>query len=293
MNAARRFFSCWALAWLATTHGLAQELVLAGGNELFVIDAKAGEAGTVTKLWRWSGADAPDLPEEARREFLHLDECKPVENGTKLLVCASNGGCALIERASGRILWRARVRNAHSLCLLPGNRVVVASSLSGDQLEVHDLARSGGAPLFKTPLRSAHGVVWDEQRRCLWAIGFKELHAYTLEAWAGDHPTLKLKQAYPLPDEDAHDLLPVPGTAQLLITTEHAVHLFDRDLATFKPHPVLGDEAKVKSVDIHPETGRIAMSVWGATVRLFEPAGKFQFKDARPYKARWLPMLKP
>jgi len=275
------------LLFAAALHANAGELILAGGNEVFIVDAAAAGSGTLAKLWRWSGVDAPDLPEAARREFNHLDECKPVEGGAKILVCASNGGCALIERATSRILWRARARNAHSLTLLPRARVVAASSLSGDHLEVFDLSGSP-SPIFKTPLRSAHGVVWDEPRQCLWALGFDELRAYTLEHWEGDKPELKLKSTHPLPDNDGHDLRPVPGATELLITTGHSVQLFDRDQGSFKPHPLLGTEPNIKSVDIHPTTGRIVLSEWGSTIRLLNPPGKIQFKDIRPYKARWL-----
>ncbi|WP_395749126.1 DUF6528 family protein [Prosthecobacter sp.] len=267
-----------------TIHAMSAELVCAGGNEVFIVDT---DGATAKKLWRWSGEDAADLPAEARRDFNHLDECKPLENGAKLLVCASNGGCALIDRATNRLLWRARARNAHSLSLLPHDRIVVASSLSGDHLEVFSLSGST-VPVFKTPLHSAHGLVWDEKRQCLWALGFDELRAYTLEAWESDQPLLKLKSSYPLPDKDGHDLRPVPGTNELIITTEKTVQLFDRETNSFKPHTLLGKEAGIKSVDVHPSTGRIVISSWGTAIRLLEPSGTIQFKDARPYKVRWL-----
>ncbi len=277
----------WMLSHVFIGETSAEELLLAGGNEVFVVDVKAAESGAIKKLWRWSGEDAADLPSEARRDFNHLDECKPLDDGAKILVSASNGGCALIERATGRILWRARSRNAHSLALLPRNRIVVASSLSGDHLEVFDIA-GAVTPVFKTPLHSAHGVVWDEQRQCLWALGFDELRAYTLDQWETPKPALKLEATHKLPDKDGHDLRPVPGTADLLVTMENSVQLFARDTATFKPHPLLASETKVKSVDVHPVSGRIVVSQWSSTVRLLNPTGKIQFKDARPYKARWL-----
>lgn len=264
------------------------EIMLAGGDEVFIVDAAEAEAGRVARLWRWNGQQAEDIPLEARRDFHHLDECKAVEQGTKLLVCASNGGCALIERATKRVLWRARSCNAHSLDLLPAGRVVVASSLSGDHLEVFD-SKGSPAPVFKTPLRSAHGVCWDEARQCLWALGFDELRCYTLAAWDTATPSLQLRSTHPLPDADGHDLRPVPVSADLLLTTGQGVHLFDRDRSTFRPHPLLHGIAKVKSVDIHPESRRIVLSTWGADLQLFVARGTINFQDARPYKARWLP----
>jgi hypothetical protein len=274
------------LAPLASLH--ADEIILAGGDEVFIVDAAEAAAGRVNKLWRWNARDAADVSEEAKREFHHMDECKAVEQGAKLLVCASNGGCALIDRATKRVLWRAKSRNAHSLDLLPGDRVVVASSLSGDHLEVFDL-KGVAAPVFKTPLRSAHGVVWDDARRCLWALGFDELRCYTLADWDTATPSLKLKSTHKLPDADGHDLRPVPASAELLLTTEHGVYLFDRDQTSFRSHPTLKNQAKVKSVDIHSWTQRIVLSTWSSTLRLFAPEETITFKDAQPYKARWLP----
>jgi hypothetical protein len=266
----------------------ADELIVAGGKEVFIVDGAKAEAGVIEKIWRWSGEDAADLPEEARKEFRHMDECKPMDNGAKILVCASNGGCALIDRATKRILWRAWARNAHSLALLPQDRIVVASSLGGDHLEVFEM-KGAATPVFKTPLRSAHGVVWDEQRRCLWALGFDELRAYTLENWGSAQPSLKLKAAHKLPDEDGHDLRPVPRSDDLILTTGNGVYLFNRDTAVFQKHALLGAEANMKSADIHPVSGRIVLSQWKPVVRLLQPAGRIDFKDAQPYKARWFP----
>ena len=265
----------------------AEELILAGGDETFIVDAAEAEAGRVRKLWSWLPQQAPDLPDDARREFHHLDECKPVDDGRRFLICASNGGCVLLERATKRIVWRARARNAHSLELLPRDRVVVASSLSGDHLEVFDV-NGPSTPVFKTPLRSAHGLCWDSQRQCLWALGYDELRRYTLVDWDGAQPKLELAAAHRLPDADGHDLRPAPNTADLLLTTEQGVYRFDRDQATFRPHVPLATAAKVKSVDVHPTTGRMVLSTWGPTVRLLDPPATITFPDARPYKARWV-----
>jgi Family of unknown function (DUF6528) len=280
------FLIALLLAPLASLH--ADELIIAGGDEVFIVDVGEAVSGKENKLWQWNAAEAADVPEAARRDFHHMDECKVVEQGTKLLVCASNGGCALIERANKRVLWRARSRNAHSLDLLPEDRVVVASSLSGDHLEVFDLI-GAAVPVFKTPLRSAHGVLWDDTRKCLWALGYDELRSYTLADWDTATPSLKLESKHQLPDADGHDLRPVPASADLLLTTEHGVYLFDRDRMTFRSHPTLKDLAKVKSVDIHPVTQRIVLSTWGPTLRLFAPEETITLKDVRPYKARWLP----
>jgi Family of unknown function (DUF6528) len=265
----------------------AKELVLAGGSEVFIIDADKAEGGVIEKVWRWSGMEAPEVPDQTRKDFDHMDECKPVDGGRKLLVCASNGGCALIERATKRVLWTAHVTNAHSLALLPHDRVVVASSLSGDQLVVFDLARSG-AVVCTTPLHSAHGLVWDDARHCLWALSHDDLRAYELVDWESAKPALKLQATYALPDKDGHDLRPAPGRDELILSTAATVQIFELASHSFHPHPLLGTMPKVKSVDLEPATGRIVVSEWGPKLRLLSPDGRIEFKAERPYKARWM-----
>lgn len=267
----------------------ADELICAGGDEVFILNAAAAEMGKLEKLWCWNAQEAADIPEEARRDFHHMDECKPIKNGAEILVCASNGGCALIDRSTKRVLWRARARNAHSLAMLPHEHAVVASSLTGDHLEVFDL-KGGASPVFKTPLHSAHGVVWDAQRQCLWALGFDELRAYILSEAKNETLTLQLKSSHKLPDADGHDLRAVPGCQDLILTTAHGVYLFDRERAAFRLHPLLGAELNVKSVDSHPGSGRIVLGQWATSLRLFQPIGRVDFRGrARPYKARWMP----
>ena len=73
------------------------------------------------EVWRWTARDAQDLPADYRTRLMaHIDECKPVDDGRAILVTASTGGAVLIDRASGRVTFRARVPMAHSADLLPG-----------------------------------------------------------------------------------------------------------------------------------------------------------------------------
>ena len=97
-------------------------------------------------------------------------------------------------------------------------------------------------PIWGTPLPSAHGVVWDEGRQRLWALGFNELRCYELKDWESEKPLLAMKASYPLPDEGGHDLQPIPRSNDLVVTTGHHVYLFERDKQGFRPHPDLGDK---------------------------------------------------
>lgn len=277
-------------------HAETGTLFLCGGSEVFLIDTAAAEKGSFEKLWSWRAKDHDELPEALRSRFATTAECKPVEGGKKLLIASSSGGCALVERPSGRVLWHAQVTNAHSLELLPRERIVVASSLgnTGNKLVVYDLAQTE-KPVFTAHLPSAHGVVWDEARQCLWALGFAELRSFELRDWDSTRPSLAPITTYPLPDQDGHDLQIVPGSSDLILSTHGHVYLFDRDKPSFRPHPELGDEALVKSVSIHPSTGRTAFiqasdkAWWSSRISLLKPEAAIEAGPERLYKARWLP----
>ena len=279
-------FAVWVEAVPAQNAEMALVLC-AGGNELSLRDSATG-----AKLWRWSGEDAAGLEPAQRRWFDHLDECKVIDGGKQLLVCASNGGCALLEYPSGRVAWLASATNAHSLEMLPRERIVVASSLSGDKLVLFDL-KMPTQPLWKTPLHSAHGVVWDAKRGVLWALGFDELRCYVLAEWETEHPSLALKSTHTLPAADGHDLRAVPDSADLIITTESGVFFFECESGKFRPHPTLGDTPRLKSVDIHPVSKRAVFGAWAGKVEFLDPNGAITFKDAKPYKIRWFSGARP
>jgi hypothetical protein len=283
------------LAILLAAAAKAEPLVLCGWDEVFVVEVSAAEKGKIEKLWSWRAADRKELPEAVRGGFRTTDDCKPVDGGAKILISSSSGGCALVERPSGRVLWHASVPNAHSLELLPRDRVIVASSVSaeGNRLILFDLARSN-QPLWHTPLVSAHGVVWDEKRQSLWALGLKELQCHELKDWAGREPSLTMKASYPLPDENGHDLQAVPKSNDLVVTTGRHVYLFDRQQRRFRLHPELGDKVNVKCVSVHPVSGRTAFMQgsgqqwWSDVIGMLSPAGEVRLAGERLYKVRWI-----
>jgi hypothetical protein len=292
----KHLFSALALAALSC-RSFAEPLLLCGMDEVFLIDTATAEKGTIEKLWSWRARGKEGLPEAMWKAFATTDDCKPVDDAARVLISSSSGGCALVEKPSGKVLWYARVPNAHSLELLPRRRVVVASSVSkmGNKLLLFDLA-TPDRPLWETPFRSAHGVVWDAERQRLWALNFDELRCYKLKDWEGDAPSLEMEKSWPLPDEDGHDLQAVPDSADLTITASHHVYLFDREKNEFRLHPVLGDQAEVKCVTIHPQSGRAVYlpaiggnQWWSSRISFLAPEGGVEFPGEKLYKARWIP----
>ena len=298
----RRFLPCLVLLvplLLIASPASADLVLLCGGDEVFAIEPPATASEKLEKRWSWRARDQKSLPPAVVKAFGTTDDCKPIRDGRQVLITSSGGGCALIDYPSGAVRWFARVPNAHSIELLPADRVIVASSThtEGNRLVLFDLSRSE-EPIWSTPLVSAHGVVWDADRKSLWALGLNELRRYRLEAWDSKSPSLKQEQAFPLPDEGGHDLQPVPGAADLVVTSHKTVSLFNRDRGEFRPHPELKDRPHVKSVAIHPVSGK-TFSIqageeqwWSESLQSLTRPTATALPGERLYKVRWLPAAK-
>jgi hypothetical protein len=268
-----------------------EEVFVCGWDEVFVLQLD-GDSGK--KIWRWRATDQPQLPKDFRGLFGTTDECKPVEGGRKVLISSSGGGLAFVERESGRLLWYGAVGNAHSIELLPGNRVAAAGSThqEGNRVVVFDLAKPD-EPLYSAALYSGHGVIWDQERELLWALGFDRLIAYRLIDWETSAPALSQAAAFILPDSGGHDLYPDPGTEDLIVTTNNHVFLFNRDQRKFRLHPELGDKKGVKSVSVQPASGRLiyiqaeGQNWWSSQIRFLNPGKSLPLPGERIYKARF------
>lgn len=257
---------------------------------------RVGETN-VTTLWTWTPTNS-NLPEWCKPLFSTTSDCKPGPGG-KVLVTSSggdslNGAVALVDPATTAVLFYARAADAHSADLLPLNRVAVALSYqtNGNRLAVFDLAQSD-VELCSVSLPGAHGVVWDEQRQVLWALGDSQLREYQLQDWA-TLPRLRLVSTTQLPEIVGHDLSPVPNSSEMGITTDQHCWLFNRDTRTIRKDPILGDVGRVKSIDVHPTTGQIVYvradtSWWSERLRFVLPERILPIPGAHFYKARWIP----
>lgn len=295
LNASISFFLVLSCLAQITPYAQGNELILCGWDEVFILRSNPSEGISTNKVWSWKASQSTDLPEHLRDKFRSTDECKPVDGGQKILVTSSGGGVALLERATGKALFYAFIGNAHSAEILPGSRVVVAGSRheQGNCLAVFNLDEPEKV-IYSEPLDSGHGVFWDEELQVLWALGFDELKALRLKDWETPEPGLELLHDYRLPSESGHDLVPVPNSDELLITTNKNVFLFDKERRTFRLHPELGDLPVVKGVSIHPLTGQTVYTQakgenwWTDSIRTLHPEGELQLPGERLYKARWI-----
>jgi hypothetical protein len=265
-----------------------------GWDEVFILELDAS-ASSARKVWSWRAARSPDIPADLHPAFRTTDDCKPVDGGRRILISSSGGAIALVDRETRRTSFHARVTNAHSIEMLPGGRVAAAASVSnsptGNRVVVFDAA--SGRELAADELRSGHGVVWDEGRRALWALGGDVLRRYTV---GDDTSSTRLERTFDiaLPDGGGHDLAPIPSSPLLFVSTlRHAWH-FDRDRLRFSPHETLADAANVKSYAVHPRTGRVVYvqaegkDWWAERLHFQRPDGTLRLAGERLYKARWL-----
>jgi hypothetical protein len=274
--------------------GAARELVVCGWDEVFMLNLEAGPSAP-RRTWTWRASGRADVPDEFEPLFRTTDECKPFEGGSKVLITSSGGAVAFVDRAQDRVTFYARAANAHSADLLPGGRVAVAASHDakgkGDRLILFDLTKSNHE-LWSEELPWGHGVVWDEQRKLLWALADEDIRAYELRDWESAAPTLRRVALIPLPEGGGHDLSPVSGTGLMAVSTGKRCWLFDRDARTFRPHPELGDKAKIKSISHHPAGGPLAYvqaesSWWAERVHFLNPAVILHVPGDHFYKVRW------
>ena len=293
MPRARRVFFGLGLLLMAipASPAAAQSLLVCGWDEVYQLDL-----ATMRKTFSWTAAAAPELPEHMRARFRTTDDCKPV-SGDRVLITASSDGAALVDRATGRAVWWGACGNAHSAELLPGDRIVLACSVregSGNKLALFD-ARHPERELFGTALVSGHGAVWDAPRQRVWAIGLDVLRAYRLVDWESATPSLALDREFRLPDEGGHELQAVPGSPDLVLSTHASVWRFDRDRLAFRPDPDLAGRHDVKSVSVHPVSGRVAYTQadrpdwWTTRIRFRHPDGEVLREGERLYKIRWVP----
>jgi hypothetical protein len=267
-----------------------------GWDEVFILDLNERKQKRPQKIWTWMAEGRKDLPDEFKPLFKTTDECKPFDQGRKILITSSSGGVAYVDRQLDSVLFYGRAANAHSADLLPNDRIAVAASYDsqgkGDRLVIFDIDLPDQV-LWKEKLPWGHGVVWDEKRQLLWALANKDIRVYKLKDWNTDTPSLLRVSIIDLPEGGGHDFYPLPDTSLMFVTTSNHCWLFDRDTKTFFPHPELSQKAHVKSICQHPVTKQIAYiqaegkNWWAEHIHLLKPEETLYFPEEHFYKARW------
>jgi hypothetical protein len=273
-----------------------QELIVCGWDEVYILDMNNRDGDQPQKVWSWKGENRKDLPEEFRSLFKSTDECKPFDEGRKILITSSSNGVAYVDREQDRVLFYGKADNAHSADLLPNGRIAVAASHSpngnGDRLIIFDI-NLPDKELWSEDLSWGHGVVWDEKRQLLYALSGEDIRIFKLVDWDTDAPKLDSVSNVALPEKGGHDFYPVPGTNFLSITTGRKCWLFDRETKEITPHPEIPDKAHVKCISQHPVTKQIVYvqaegdNWWAENLHFLNPEDTHHVPGEHFYKVRW------
>lgn len=241
--------------------GSSARLVFCGENRVCMIDAARADASGYENalIWSWDAASAAETLGIDASRCDHLDDCKPYDNGARLLLTSSYGWCVLLDTERNEILFHTTASaNAHSAELLPEDRVVVACSTgngaSNNILQLYDLDTPDRV-LAQVPLESAHGVVWNATTQRLYAIGGQSLQIYRLEAWESDSPQLVLEKNFRTPQSGVHDLTFVDG--RTLCVAGRQAYLYNIESNLFTEMLLFSSSTAIKSLNYNAETGEM------------------------------------
>ncbi len=182
----------------------------------------------------------------------HIDDCKPVDAGRKMLVTSSYNWSVLLDIQSKEVLFHTNVStNAHSAELLPGNRIAVACSSGGDAVQIYDMDKPDRV-LWSQPLVSAHGVVWMESKQRLYAIGGETMYVYKLVDWNTDAPRLECERTFKARQGGLHDLTFVDDNT--LCVSGRKSYLYNVNDESWVELTRLSASTALKSVNYNSET---------------------------------------
>ncbi|QDH79816.1 hypothetical protein FKX85_12545 [Echinicola soli] len=266
-------------------------LLVCGDSKVLMVDYhKSVESGAPSIAWTWDAHEAKDLPEKYRsKRFNTMDDCKAINGGEQLLVSSSSGGVALIDTKDSKVQFYATVPNAHSVEILPKDRLVAAASTSstGNKIMLFDIHRPEKV-IFEDSLYSAHGVVWHKENERLYALGYDVLRAYKMPS----ADKLVLEKEWKIPGEGGHDLQLVPDGRHFLMTEHTGAWTFDIEEEKFEKIADFPQAENIKSIG-KDASGQFIFTVpekswWTHHVSFHLPEQKLAFPDMKVYKARWM-----
>ena len=230
-------------------------LILGGSDKVMVVNTLGmadGCDGTpyITRQWNARGmAGTLGLTYD---DMDHIDDCKPLDNGN-ILVTSSYGWAVMLDSELTPVFHTKGTTNAHSAEMVDGRWIAVACSTGGDEIRLYD-SRRNGLLKFRTELKSAHGVVWMESTRRLYAIGGSTLNIYSLnyrkrpDGTVNENaPELVLEKSVTTPQGSLHDLTPVDD--HTLCVSGRKSRLFDINDETFTEIPLFDKSTGLKSVN--------------------------------------------
>lgn len=166
--------------------------------EVAVIDLDAADpAAKEAVLWHWTPTTS--LGYNTDGFGTSVDEAKLRYDGVNgrflLCVTSSAGFMGITSFPDGACVWNTTEKiGPHSIELLPGGNVAVASSGNGDDtvagIRVYAASQGKNNRTYaEVLLPGAHGVVWDDTLGVLWGLGHTQVCAYRIGG-TDSYPTI-------------------------------------------------------------------------------------------------------
>ncbi|MBE8714340.1 DUF6528 family protein [Sphingobacterium hungaricum] len=265
--------------------------VACGGNEVLVINPDASDQQSQI-VWNWKVSEAEkQIPLHYQKLLVPLDECKLIDNNTKLLLTSSGGATCIVDIKTKKVEFYAQTPMAHSAEILSNNLIAVANSThaKGNSLEIYHRSKPE-LVLAKDSLYSGHGVSWDAERQVLYALGYDNLRTYKVGFDKGNKVELTLLKTVKLPDLGGHDLS-VIDKDRLLVSTHHSVFNYNVVADTFEEFEPLKKIENVKSANFDPITNTLVYtkaeeSWWTFNIYSQHPTRKIHIPSTKLYKVR-------
>ncbi len=83
------------------------EIIAGGDDQVIIIDAATSDTSNLNIVWSWNAGEATGLPAVYKDYIRSVDDCKPVDNNSKILLTSSSGAAVVVERETKRTLFYA------------------------------------------------------------------------------------------------------------------------------------------------------------------------------------------
>lgn len=179
-----------------------------------------------------------------------------------VIACNSAGWFGIIDYETKEVLWESKVANGpHSIELMPnGDFVMVGSGGSADgkvgSIYYYPLSVTESTkPSSTLPLKSAHGVQWDPDLKCLWVVYMQGIQAVNVANYGTAKASLQMLDDMGdtfEEDSSGHDLAPVAGSPkEYWVTATNYVWIFNtetEELSRAYPNSEAISQKKIKGI---------------------------------------------
>ncbi len=202
-----------------------------------------------------------------------IDECRlrysEVLGKYVICVTSSSGFVGVGEYPSGNRVFDVVLPGygPHSIEYLPSGAVAVACSGNGNESKAmirFYVANEKGAVMLKCKsvmLEGAHGIIWDDVRELLWAVGTKDIVAFEVSGELTD-ATLSAVPVYSatLPKNGGHDIAAFYGDPDRVWIGGGNIVIFNKSTGTFADAPGSVSSGNTKCIG-NLDDGRIIRTV--------------------------------